>query len=71
MTRRVTIAELRKMGIKDLQGEIMSKRIETAKLRLGITMQKEKDTGKYRTEKKLLARMLTVLHEKNTSPRTS
>lgn len=64
MTRRVTIAELRKMGTKDLQGEIMGKRLEVAKMRLGIVMQKEKDTGKYRTEKRKLARMLTVLNEK-------
>ena len=70
MTHKVTIAELRKMGVKDLLGEIVLKRLEVAKMRLGITMQKEKDTGKYRTEKKQLARMLTVLNEKNTSPRT-
>lgn len=63
----LTIAELHKMNLSDLQREVHEQRTHVAKLRLGIKMKKEKDTAKYRREKTQLARMVTVLTEKSKS----
>ncbi|MCF7844275.1 MAG: hypothetical protein K9M03_00410 [Kiritimatiellales bacterium] len=60
----LSIAELKKMQAKDLLREIYDQSALVAKMRLGIKMNKEKDTGKYRREKKMLSRMKTVLTEK-------
>ena len=64
MASTTTIKELRNMQISDLIKEIKSQRTLVAKLRLGVKMQKEKDTSKYTREKKQLSRMMTVLTEK-------
>lgn len=52
------------MQAKDLLKEIDNKRLTVAKLGMTVRMQSEKDTAKYRREKKDLARMLTILGEK-------
>lgn len=52
------------MQIADLRKEIRSHRTHVQKMRLQITMNTEKDTGKYRRDKRQLARMMTVLTEK-------
>ena len=76
MVALLSIAELKKMQVKDLLRELREQAALVAKLRLGIKMKKEKDTGKYRREKKQLSRMQTVLTEKayeaseNTQPPT-
>lgn len=67
MTAILSTTELRNMQEKDLQGEIMSQKALVAKLKMGIQLQKEKDSAKYQREKKTLARMETVLSEKNGS----
>ncbi len=64
MSSTTTITELRTMQIADLRKEIRSHRTHLQKMRLQITMNTEKDTGKYRRDKKQLARMMTVLTEK-------
>ena len=64
MTAILSTTELRNMQEKDLQGEIMSQKALVAKLKMGIQLQKEKDSAKYQREKKTLARMETVLSEK-------
>jgi ribosomal protein L29 len=64
MASLLSIAELRKMQPKDLLRELREQAATVAKLRLGIKMNKEKDSGKYSREKKQFARMKTVLTEK-------
>ncbi len=64
MAHQTTIKELRNMQPEDLQREIRMQRNENAKLRLSITLSKEKDTAKFQRGKKQLPRMLTVLAEK-------
>ena len=65
MTTIVSTTELRNMQEKDLWGEIVTQKSLVAKMKIGIELQKEKDTAKYRREKKTLSRMMTVLSEKN------
>jgi ribosomal protein L29 len=71
MATTLTITELSKMDTADLQREIAGQRMLVQKMRMGITMKKEKDSALYRREKKTLARMQTVLtrkmHEKPSS----
>tara|TARA_Y100000310_G_scaffold302833_1_gene340594 strand:- start:1828 stop:2118 length:291 start_codon:yes stop_codon:yes gene_type:complete len=64
MVKVTSIAELRKMQSQDLRGEMRAQEKLVNKLRLGVQLQKEKDSAKYITEKKQLARMSTVLTEK-------
>lgn len=64
MSSSTTITELRTMQVSDLRKEIRTQRTEVQKMRIQITMNTEKDTAKYRREKRQLARMLTVLTEK-------
>lgn len=61
MAKHASTTELRKMSIADLTAEVRESQNLIAKLRLGVTMQKEKDTAKLQKEKKHLARMQTVL----------
>lgn len=65
MATQLSMDELRTMPLADLQRETIKQRLVVAKMHVGISMQKEKDTAKYRGERKLLARMLTVMGEKN------
>ena len=64
MAAITSLTELRNMPLTDLRREVRAQRLLVAKLRLGVHMQKEKDTARYQREKKQLARMLTILQEK-------
>ena len=64
MAHHVTIIELRNMQIADLAREARGLRNDVAKMKIGIKLGKQKDTGSYRIAKRQLARMLTVLTEK-------
>jgi len=64
MAANATPTELRNMQIADLQKEIIGKKSEVAKLALSVRTRKEKNSAKYQQEKKQLARMETVLTEK-------
>jgi len=64
MAATLTMDELKNMNLADLKREIREQSAMVAKLRLGISMKKEKDTAKFKREKKQLARMLTVLTQK-------
>lgn len=64
MSATTSLTELRNMQVADLQREVRAQRLSVAKMRLGIKMGKEKNSGKYQREKKNLSRMLTVLAEK-------
>lgn len=70
MSKYLSTTELHKMSVEDLHTEIRSSRNLIAKLRLGVTLQKEKNTAKYDNEKKQLARMLTVLSQKKKAETT-
>jgi len=48
----------------DLQREIAQQKVLIASQRMGVRLQKEKDTAKYQREKKNLARMHTIYTEK-------
>ncbi len=52
------------MQIGDLQKELRAQQTHVRKMRLQITMNTEKDTGRYRREKRQLARMMMVMGEK-------
>ncbi len=53
-----------KMPLKDLRTEIRGSEMNVHKMRMGITMGKEKDTARYRSARKDLARMQTALTSK-------
>ncbi|MBI3331557.1 hypothetical protein HYZ99_01195 [Candidatus Peregrinibacteria bacterium] len=64
MSASVTTKELRNSQVTDLERDVRAQQSLVAKLRMGIKLQKEKDSAKYKREKKTLARMMTVLTEK-------
>ncbi|NOS67986.1 MAG: 50S ribosomal protein L29 [Candidatus Peribacteraceae bacterium] len=64
MSPAITITELRSMQIADLHKELRAHQTHVRKMRMQITMNTEKDTGRYRQEKKQLARMMMVIGEK-------
>jgi len=64
MSAKLTITEFRNMQMDDLMRELKEQNILVAKLRLGIKMNKEKDSAKYRREKHQIALIQTVLTEK-------
>lgn len=61
MTQHSTSIELQNMQAEDLRREIKAQDLVVEKMRMGIRVQKEKDTAKYRREKRTLARMKTIL----------
>ena len=78
MAKKTSIKELRNMNLADLTKEVLAQKSLVAKMRLGIEMAKEKDTGRYQRERKQLARMSTVetekkkeVQQKDSSPSTT
>ncbi len=68
MSTTTSIIELRRMTASELRKELSIKRAECAKMRMGIEMQSEKNSGLYRTLRKEIARMSMVLHELEKMP---
>lgn len=66
-----TIKELRSMQAKDLRTEIAEQTNVLAKVRLDVALQSEKDTAKVRRLRRAIARMNTVLAEKDASATVS
>lgn len=64
MAHQSSIIELRNMQVADLTRESRGLRNEVAKMKIGINLGKQKNTGDYRDAKRQLARMLTVLTNK-------
>ena len=60
MASTLSIADLRNMTLKELQGEIARQQGLVRKMRMGITLGREKNSAGYRREKRQLARMSTV-----------
>ena len=71
MATKISIKELKNMPTDDLQREIKEQSAVVAKLRLSVKMNKEKDSAKYKKEKKQMARMKTVLKEKQSESSSS
>ncbi|OGJ61908.1 50S ribosomal protein L29 [Candidatus Peribacteria bacterium RIFCSPLOWO2_01_FULL_51_18] len=75
MSTESRVAELMRMSPDELRKEICLRRAECAKMRMGIGVQSEKNHALYRTKRRELARMLTVLgqldkDEKNETKKT-
>ena len=66
-----TIKELRSMQAKDLRSEIAEQQNVLAKMRIDVDTRSEKDTAKLRRLRKAIARMNTVLVEKDNSATVS
>jgi ribosomal protein L29 len=64
MASTLSIIDLRKMQVSDLEKDLQEKKLAVAKTRLDIGMMSQKDTAIYKKEKKDIARMLTVINEK-------
>jgi hypothetical protein len=57
------------MPADELRKEILEQQTLVRKMRLGIHLNKEKDSAKYRREKRALARMLTAQHSAVAQPK--
>lgn len=68
MKNVTSITELRRQSVKELRTDLQLKRAEVAKIRIGLTMQSEKNSGLHRTKKREIARMSMVLHEMMKNP---
>ncbi|OGJ83217.1 50S ribosomal protein L29 [Candidatus Peribacteria bacterium RIFOXYC2_FULL_58_10] len=64
MTTETSTIELRKMQIPDLEKELRELTVSVLKMRLGIKLKKEKDTARYRLNRRQIARVRTILAEK-------
>lgn len=64
MSSSLTIKELRTMQSPELHKEVRAQRTVVQKMRMQIEMNTEKDSARYRREKRALSRMLTILTEK-------
>jgi ribosomal protein L29 len=64
MSSHFSPSELRKMNIPDLRREVSGVRARVASMYLCIRLQKEKDTARYQRQKKELARLCTILRER-------
>lgn len=64
MASTLSLTDLRKMQIADLEKDLREKRLAAAKLRIDIGMMSQKDTSRSKKEKKEIARILTVINEK-------
>lgn len=62
-TKRAT-DEFRKLSREELEREAYQRRLNIAKMRLAIHLQKEKDTACLRRERRTLARISMVLRER-------
>ncbi|MDD4319141.1 MAG: hypothetical protein PHW10_02355 [Candidatus Peribacteraceae bacterium] len=60
-THLASYGELTAMSLEDLRKEIREQRLSVERMHIGIRMNKEKDSAKYRREKRALARMLTAV----------
>ena len=68
MKHKTAVSEIRRMTPQELRKDLQVKRAEAAKMRLGLEMQSEKNSGLYRAHKRDIARMTMVLHEMQKNP---
>ncbi len=69
MSGPLSITELQRMTLPELRRDLRLKHAETARMRMSIEMQSEKNHALYRSMKREIARMTMVLRqmEKNVS----
>jgi ribosomal protein L29 len=63
MSTRVSVPELKRMSADELRKEVYLRRVECAKMSIGIKAQSEKNHALYRQKRLEIARMLTVLNQ--------
>lgn len=68
MKNKISVTEIRRMTPQELRKDLQIKRAEAAKMRIGLEMQSEKNSGLYRAHKREIARMTMVLHEMMKNP---
>jgi ribosomal protein L29 len=71
MKHKTAITEIRRMTPQELRKDLQVKRAEAAKMRIGLEMQSEKNSGLYRAHKREIARMTMVLTEMEKNPSTA
>lgn len=64
MATHLSAKELRNMQMEELRKEVAAKRMLISKMHLEVQLRSEKDTARFRREKREFARLLTVLGEK-------
>jgi hypothetical protein len=64
MSTHATITELQAMQVADLEKDLRAQQTVVRKMRIELTLNTEKDSARYRREKKHLARLQTVLSGK-------
>ncbi len=62
MKNQTPTTELQRMTPDELRRDIAVHRIEYAKMRMGVEMQKEKNHALFKSKRKEIARMMTVLN---------
>lgn len=68
MKHKTSVTEIRRMTPQELRKDLQLKRAEAAKMRIGLEMQSEKNSGLYRAHKRDIARMSMVLTEMEKNP---
>ncbi|MFA6039484.1 MAG: hypothetical protein WCV62_06330 [Candidatus Peribacteraceae bacterium] len=68
-THLSSYGELTAMPPEELRRDIAAQRTLVRKMRLGVEMKKEKDTARYRREKRQLSRMLTAQGAQQRQPK--
>lgn len=66
MASTTSAPEMRKMQMSDLLKEISDLRGSIAKMSMGLALRSEKNSAEFRRQKRSLARLLTIVAEKNT-----
>ncbi len=68
MKHKTSVTEIRRMTPQELRKDLQVRRAEAAKMRIGLAMQSEKNSGLYRAHKRDIARMTMVLRELQKKP---
>ncbi len=70
MAKLLSTTELRSMNLQDLNREVKKQRIMVSAQRLAVHMGTDKDSARFNNERRQLARMLTVMHEREVQEKT-
>lgn len=61
MKHKTSVTDIQRMTPEELRKDLQVKRAESAKMRIGLEMQSEKNSGLYRAHRRDIARMSMVL----------
>ncbi len=70
MSTSPPITDLQRMAPSELRKELTAKRAETAKMRMSLAMQSEKNSAAYKVAKKNIATMCMVLGQLETNQKS-